>query len=290
MIEIFKNTNFDFLGKKWLFIGLSWVLILAGLASVLYRSFDGKDYTHPFNMGVDFAGGTLATVKFNSKPDLNRLRAALEKQGLEGPKISLQEVGNQIGKPPSNEVLVRLPNLVEVVQAAGQSVQAARATSDADVGKQKILAALATFNDPSTQNKVDLNTIGSDKLRSELIARAKIDQQSADEAARAIIDYREKVGSGLIHDINQIKGIGGVPPQIGETLDKEFFTGAASVKSADAVSPQVGDDLRNRAIYVTIAACLGMLVFIAFRFKSWGFGIGAIIAVFHDVLVTLGIF
>lgn len=290
MIEIFKNTKFDFLGKKWIFIGLSWVLILAGLASVLYRAFDGKDHTHPFNMGVDFAGGTLATVKFNSKPDLNRLRAALEKQGLEGPKISLQEVGNQIGKPPSNEVLVRLPNLVEVVQTAGQSVQAARATSDADVGKQKILAALASFNDPSTQNKVDLNTIGSDKLKSELIARAKIDPQSADETARAIIDYREKVGSGLIHDINQIKGIGGVPPQIGETLDKEFFTGAASVKSADAVSPQVGDDLRNRAIYVTIAACLGMLVFIAFRFKSWGFGIGAIIAVFHDVLVTLGIF
>ena len=56
MIEIFKHANYDFLGKKWFFIGLSWVLILAGLASVLYRVFDGKDYTHPFNMGVDFAG------------------------------------------------------------------------------------------------------------------------------------------------------------------------------------------------------------------------------------------
>jgi preprotein translocase subunit SecF len=37
-------------------------------------------------------------------------------------------------------------------------------------------------------------------------------------------------------------------------------------------------------------ACIGMLIFVAFRFKSWGFGIGAVVAVFHDVLVTLGIF
>src|SRR5215213_9770661 len=108
MIEIFKHANYDFLGKKWLFIGLSWVLILAGLGSVLYRAFDGKDHTHPFNMGVDFAGGTLATVKFNTTPDLNKLRAALEKQGIEGPKISLQPISGQIGQAPTNEVLVRL--------------------------------------------------------------------------------------------------------------------------------------------------------------------------------------
>ena len=63
MIEIFKHANFDFLGKKLYFIGLSWVLIIAGWGYALYRTFDGKDYTHPFNMGVDFAGGTLVDVK-----------------------------------------------------------------------------------------------------------------------------------------------------------------------------------------------------------------------------------
>ena len=65
---------------------------------------------------------------------------------------------------------------------------------------------------------------------------------------------------------------------------------SAQVIGAEAVSPQVGADLRNRAVYVTLLACLGMLVFVAFRFKSWGFGIGAIIAVIHDVLITLGLF
>ena len=290
MIEIFKNANYDFLGKKWLFIGLSWVLILAGLASVLYRAFDGKDHTHPFNMGVDFSGGTLATVKFNGKPDLDRLRLALEQQKIEGSKISLQPVADRIGEAPANEVLVRLPNLVEIERTGDQSTAAAKATSDADIGKQKILAALATFNDPSTKGKVDLNTIGSDTISKELAQRVGLDSQRAGEVALRIRDYREQTRGGLIGNVSELKNLSGIDPQIGDAIEKNFFAGAASVKSADAVSPQVGSDLRNRAIIVTIISCIGMLLYIAFRFQSWGFGIGAVIAVFHDVLVTLGIF
>jgi preprotein translocase subunit SecF len=290
MIEIFKNTNYDFLGKRWFFIGLSWVLVLAGLVSVAYRAFDGKDYTHPFNLGVDFAGGTLATVKFREKPDLNKLRTSLGNQGIETTKVSLQPVSDRIGEAPANEVLVRLPNLVNIQSQEGQSATAAQSKEDADIGKQKILTALAEFNDPSSKGKMDLNTIGSDQLRSELITRAGLDSQRADEVAKRIIEYREQSSNGLIRDLSEVKNLSGVDPQISSALDKDFFTGYASVKSVDAVSPQVGADLRNRAIYVTIVACIGMLIYVAFRFKSWGFGIGAVIAVFHDVLVTLGIF
>src|SRR5262245_51708998 len=141
MIEIFKHANYDFFSKKWFFIGFSWFLIMAGVLSVCLRLFDGKDYTHPFNMGVDFAGGTLATVRFREKPDFNRLRQALEQQGIEGTKISLQPVGDQIGQAPSNEVLVRLPNLVNTGQHEAQS---AESTSGTDLGKGKVLAALRT--------------------------------------------------------------------------------------------------------------------------------------------------
>jgi preprotein translocase subunit SecF len=290
MIEIFKNTNYDFLGKKWFFIGLSWVLILAGGASVVYRAFDGKDYTQPFNVGVDFAGGTLATVKFRERPDLDKLRSALARQGIDTTKVSLQQVRDRIGEAPANEVLVRLPNLVNVQVQEGQAATAAQSREDADIGKQKILAALADFSDPATKGKIDLNTIGSDQLRSDLGARGGLDSQRADEVAKRIIEYREKSSNGLIRDLSEVKNLSGVDPQSSEALEKNFFTGYSSVKSVDAVSPQVGADLRNRAVYVTIVACLGMLAFVAFRFKSWGFGIGAIIAVIHDVLVTLGIF
>lgn len=261
-------------------------MILAGLGSVLFRAFDGKDNTHPFNLGVDFAGGTLATVKFKAAPDSNKIRQALEQQGVEGTKIIIQPVTDEIGQAPKNEILVRLP----VDQKQGQAADGTKSQNDADVGKQKILAALETFNDPSTKGKTNINTIGSDNLKIALVEKAKLDQQSAEEAAHAIVDYREKIRGGLIGEISEVKNINGVPPQIGDSLDKDFFTGYASVKSAEAVSPQVGADLRNSAIIVTLVSCLAMLAFVAFRFKSWGFGIGSIIAVVHDVLVTLGIF
>src|SRR5262249_27529935 len=128
------------------------------------------------------------------------------------------------------------------------------------------------------------------QFRSDLIARAGLDSQRAEDVARRVIDYREKSSNGLIRNLSEVKNLSGVDPQIGGALDNNFFAGYAAAKSTEAVSPQVGADLRNRAIYVTIVACIGMLIYIAFRFKSWGFGIGAVIAVFHDVLVTLGIF
>lgn len=290
MIEIFKNANYDFLGRKWMFIGLSLILILIGAGSVLYRVFDGKDYTQPFSMGVDFAGGTLASVKFDKAPDLNRLRAALAAQGIESNKITLQPVGDDIGQAPKNEVLVRLPNLVKVEVKEGQSVTSAKATDDADIGKQKILAALATFNPPGNESKINLNRLGSDDLASELQKRAGLDATRAGEIAKNIVEYREKTRGGLIGSVSEVKNLGGIEPQIGAALDQNFFAGPAAVRSVEAVSPQVGADLRNRAILVTIVSCIGMLIFIVFRFKSWGFGIGAVMAVFHDVLITLGIF
>jgi len=57
----------------------------------------------------------------------------------------------------------------------------------------------------------------------------------------------------------------------------------------DAVGAIAGAQLRNKAIAVTLLALVGILVYIAFRFE-WTYGAAAVIAVFHDVLVTLGFF
>ena len=273
MIEIFKHANYDFLSKKFFFIGLSWVLIALGLLSVIGRPLLKKGSS--FNMGVDFVGGTMANVKFKQTPDLNRIRVALEKQGIDGTQITLQQVGEQIGQPPKNEVLIRLPK---------------DPSGEADKGKQQVLAALATFNDTAGQNKADINTSGKDILRDKFSSLLGVDSAKADELAARIVDLREKERGGLIGNFDDLKNLSGVDAATFDKLSQNFFAGAAALKQTEAVSPQVGADLRNRAIYVTIVACLGMLIYVAFRFKSWGFGVGAIIAVFHDVLVTLGIF
>jgi preprotein translocase subunit SecF len=64
---------------------------------------------------------------------------------------------------------------------------------------------------------------------------------------------------------------------------------AYKIESVDAVGEVAGKQLRTQAISVTMAALVGILMYIAFRFE-WSYGAAAVIAVFHDVLVTLGIF
>ena len=65
--------------------------------------------------------------------------------------------------------------------------------------------------------------------------------------------------------------------------------GAYEIVGTDAVGAVAGAQLRNKAIAVTLAALVGILVYIALRFE-WTYGAAAVIAVFHDVLVTLGFF
>ena len=74
------------------------------------------------------------------------------------------------------------------------------------------------------------------------------------------------------------------------TLELEADQNAAyKIVGTDAVGAIAGAQLRNKAIAVTLAALVGILVYIAFRFE-WTYGAAAVIAVFHDVLVTLGFF
>src|SRR5215469_3512728 len=68
-MEIFKNTNFDFLKWKWPFIGASLVLSLLGLGSIALRG--GLRY------GIDFKGGAIMTVKWAGPPPIEKIRSAM---------------------------------------------------------------------------------------------------------------------------------------------------------------------------------------------------------------------
>ena len=83
-MEIFKKTNFDFLGKKWPFIILSLVLTAVGLISLLVKG--GPKY------GIDFTGGALMDVNFIKRPPAEAIRSAL-RQKISG-DIEVQEVNN----------------------------------------------------------------------------------------------------------------------------------------------------------------------------------------------------
>jgi preprotein translocase subunit SecF len=197
MVEVFKNVKVDWLSKRLVFIAISVLLMLAGLGSAVVRQW-GTGGTEAFNLGVDFKGGTVVTVRFKQRPSAEAIRDAL--------------------------------------QAAG-------------------------VRDAVIQHVIDKNDIALIKIPlsggSEAESQAQLDQG------------RAQVKTGL--------------NQFGPEGD------AYQIVGTDAVGAVAGAQLRNKAIAVTLAALVGILVYMAYRFE-WSYGAAAVIAVFHDVLVTLGFF
>jgi preprotein translocase subunit SecF len=271
MIELFRSPNINWIGKSKWFIVLSLVLLAAGWTSIALKG--GIRY------GIDFRGGTLVNVRFAEKPPLAKLRSALKARGLG--ESTIQEV-KDLARPNANEVVIGLE-------------QKGEGNVDIGAGRTAILEVLhATFG-AADSTKQDFNAVNSSAL-ADFLARRDVlglgPAASADrytELARSITDFRDKERSGLVTNLTDLKAAAGVDDRVLSSLRESFFTGQFAVRNVDIVGPKVGAQLRTQAILATLYALAGMLVYIAFRFE-WVYGSAAVLAVFHDVLITLGFF
>jgi preprotein translocase subunit SecF len=265
-MELFKNTNFDFLGKKWPFIIASLVLTAAGLGSIAVKG--GLKY------GIDFRGGALMTVQFASTPHLDKIRSAMSSK-IRG-EVSVQSF---TGANALNQVEIGTEKVDEA------EMNRNRATME---------EVLRTSFGGSSDGKPDFNNMGKDALARALrdpLARASVpmsDQQLI-ELSAAIKNYANKSHSGLITDFNQLSGVPGATPGVINVMRQELSLAPYAIQSVETVGPKVGEELKRKAIMATLYALGGMLVYIAFRFE-WIYGLGAVIAVFHDTIITIGLF
>lgn len=91
-MELFKNADFDFLGRKWWFIPPSLALIVAGLGSIVAQ--------HGLLYGIDFKGGTQTEIRWDGTPPIGNIRSAVSSK-LQG--VTVVEAHGTGG---SNEVIV----------------------------------------------------------------------------------------------------------------------------------------------------------------------------------------
>ena len=261
-MELFRNTNIDFLGKKWFFLALSLIFSVAGVASMLFW--------HGIPLGVDFRGGTIVDVKFTQTPNVDAVRAELDRAGLKNARIQADT------RPDKNELLISL----DIRETSEQAL---------DQGKENIIKALQTTAEPG---KSDLNNVGYTSLQDYLL---KVDPQHLGtdaslrygQVARAIVDFRDKTRGGVLNSVSDTSAV--APAPVVEALQQDFFTSNFGVRNVDIVGPQVGAQLRQRAILATLYSLLGMLIYLWFRFELI-YGIAAVVACFHDTLITVGAF
>ena len=263
-MELFTNTNIDFLGKKWYFLAFSLIFSVAGLLSIFFW--------HGIPLGVDFKGGTLVYVKFASAPNLNQIRKDMDRAGLKDPRIQ------RFGSPANNEVLVALEE---------------KETSEAalDKGKNAIIHALETEN-PQNAGKQDLNNTGPSTLGQYLLAKDPMHlgtdaPQRYDEIAQKIDDVRNKDHGGVLSSLDEVRGA--APAPVFNLLQQDFFVSDFAVRNVEIVGPQVGSQLRHQALMATLYSLAGMLVYLWFRFELI-YGVGAVVACFHDTIITVGFF
>ena len=261
-MEFFRNTNIDFLGKKWYFLAFSLIFSVAGVFSMLFW--------HGIPWGVDFRGGTLVYVKFSHTPNEDAIRAAMDRAGLHNAKLQ------RYGAVGNNEELIDL-DVRETNEAA------------LDQGKLKIIQALETN---VLEGKTDLNNASSLTVQKYLLDKDPMHLGTdADKKytaqGQAIVDYRDKSLGGVLTSIDQLQGA--ADPVAVASLKDGFYLSDFGVRNVEIVGPQVGGQLQKQAALATIYSLAGMLVYLGFRFE-WIYGVAAVVTVFHDTLITVGAF
>lgn len=259
MLQIFKEPNFDFLGMRRIWLGISAAAIVASLALLATRG---------LNYGIEFTGGTEVQIRYSGAPNVGAIRSNLSAAGFAGALVTT------IGDPEDHEVYVRIPLVGDEEQAdLGARVIEALRTEDAE-------AHLAA-------GRLNVNTAERAAIESLLATLPGATAESAAALAKAILERRNDVA--LFATIDDLASIEGMTPEAMEVLRARAFAGSFAIRGQSYIGPVIGQELVKKAIWAILGSLLGILVYIWIRFEfQWG--LAAVIALVHDSLVTLGLF
>jgi preprotein translocase subunit SecF len=266
-MQLFKEVpNIKFISKRYYAFALSSLIILAGV----YMFF-----TRGFNMGIDFSGGTLIEVSFQNKTSIRQVRGMLDKINLGDAQIT--QIGSEnkfFIKTLASLKKLNLPNVEKMEGVEEYEL----------VAKQMRVSMLDDAEkDQDAAGKIDLNNTAEGEIARFLRGKG-LGDEDAQATAKIVIGLR-KSNTGIITDFSTLENAG-IKHRVMTILRDNTFLSKFTFLSVEFVGPQVGKDLRRKAALACVWALIGMLVYIAFRFKFL-YGISGILTLAHDVLVSL---
>lgn len=251
-MRIFENINYDFLGKRKYFYIISGILLLLGLLNIVIRG---------LKFGIDFNGGSEIVLEFEKPVELAEIRNQLEGSGLGN--IEVKTYG------ADNRILVRteLQNVPrdaykKVIGKVGEEINKIVSEENWRIVDSSVNSVTYQFNNPDTASLIAGN-----------LSNAGFDAGKVSEEP----------------DNRQVNIIVGMSSFIKENLQAKMKNNTFSVIKIDTVGPKVGSELKEDAVIAIFASLIVILVYLGFRFK-FIFSLGAVAALFHDVLITLGLY
>jgi preprotein translocase subunit SecF len=251
-MRIFQNLQVDWLGRRNLFYILSTVLFLIGLISVIIRG---------FVFGIDFKGGTEIVLQFDKPVEISQVRQYADKMNLG--TVELKTFGSETGVLIRTELQSIPQNIFpRVVNNVNNAIHSIYPGLPLNVVDSTANSVTYEFANPDTTNVL------TDKLFNAGYQTSKVTEEPDNK--RMIVSV-------------------GIADWIKENLKQKIQDNNFKVIKEDHVGPKVGNELKRDAIIAIVLSLIGILIYLAFRFK-FIFAFGAVLALFHDTLITLGLY
>ncbi len=251
-MQIFENINLDFLGKRKIFYVVSTSLFLIGFINIIFRG---------LVFGIDFKGGSEIVLQFDKAISISDIRSDVKDIGLGN--VELKTFGGEKGILFNTE-LQELPSVIfpKVVALINNEIQKGFPGLDAKIIDSSASSITYQFPNSDTTNAVVsyLNKAGFD-----------LSEESA-----------EPTNTKATANIS-------IASWIKENLRNKIKDNSFVVLKEDKVGPKVGKELKEDAVIAIFLSLVVILIYLGFRFK-FIFAFGAVLALFHDVLITLGLF
>ncbi len=251
-MRIFENIHVDWMGKRKIFYVVSTSLFIIGLINAIVRG---------FVFGIDFKGGTEIVLQFNKPVVISQIRSDVEK--LQLGNIEIKTFGSETG------VLVRTE-----LQQIPRNIYP-KVIADIQNGINKIMPGVPRKIIDSTANSVTFafdNPDTTNVLVDSLFASGFQSGKVSEEATNKEMIVRV-----------------GIADWIKQNLKNEIPDNSFKVIKEDHVGPKIGNELKQDAVIAIFLSLVVILIYLAFRFK-FIFAVGAVVALFHDVLITIGLY
>lgn len=251
-MHIFQNLNVNWMGKRKIFYTLSIGIFLFGMFNIIFRG---------LQFGIDFKGGTELEFQSDKALDVHTMRNALNNIGLG--EVEIKTFGGD------RSMLIRT-ELQEIPAAI----------------YPKVLATI--------EKSIDGIMPGLPRKITEKTANTVVYEFASSDTTVTIIEKLFAAGfqAGKVSEEATNKQMIvriGIADWIKENLKNKLPGYSFENRRQEVIGPKVGKELKVNAVLAVFFSLLVILIYLWFRYK-FIFALGAVVAVFHDVLITLGLF
>jgi preprotein translocase SecF subunit len=251
-MRLLENLHIDFISKRKFAYMFSGTLLILGIISLILRGLE---------LGIDFKGGSEITLQFTNPVNISEVRETVNSIGLGN--VEVKTFGGDDG------VLLRTE-----LQTIPASV---------------FPSVVETINNIINQSFPDLQLQLIDSTDRSITYLFQ-DPLVAKDVSKKLVSagFQPSLLSGESDNINMVIGIT-IADWLKEILTEHFKDNKFIVLSETQVEPKISGELQFDALIAIFLALMVILIYIGFRFK-FAFAVGAVAALFHDVLITIGVF